>query len=162
MSELSLGRQVLGLVVCVVVVFAAATLGGLFTKEANSDWYRGLIKPLGTPPNWVFAPVWTTLYVLMAVAAWLVWRKGGFGARRLALALFLVQLALNAAWSPIFFGLGAFGWAFVEIALLWGAILATMVTFARASALAGCLMLPYILWVTWAARLNFWIWRLNP
>ena len=161
MSEMTVGRQAVGLIVCVLVVFAAAGLGGLFTKEAVSDWYRDLAKPWGTPPDWVFAPVWTALYILMAAAAWLVWRKGGFSAHRLALGLFLVQLALNAAWSPIFFGLGAFGWAFVEICVLWAAILATMIVFTRASALAGCMMLPYILWVTWAARLNFWIWRLN-
>jgi translocator protein len=132
-------------------------IGSLFQPGA---WYDGLAKPSWNPPNWLFGPVWTTLYILMGLAAWLVWERHR-GDARVALALFVVQLAFNAAWSAIFFGLQAPGLAFAEILVLWALIVATTVTFWRHRVAAGALMLPYVAWVGFAAVLNFTIWRLN-
>jgi len=115
----------------------------------------------GGPPNWLFGPVWTILYVCMAVAAWLVWRKGGFDENRLPLGLFAVQLALNAVWSWLFFGFHLPGAAFAEILFLLAAIAMTTVTFWPRSLAAGLLMLPYLAWVSFAGVLNWAIWRLN-
>ena len=150
---------VLGLFV--LVVFAAAGLGSLFTRPAVPGWYASLAKPSFTPPNRVFGPVWTLLYLSMAVSAWLVWRRGGFGAHGAAFALFAVQLLLNASWSPVFFGAHRIGTAFVVIVLMWAAILVTLVAFWRVSRPAGALLVPYQLWVTFAGVLNFELWRLN-
>lgn len=119
-------------------------------------------KPAWNPPGWVFAPVWTLLYGLMALAAWLVWRRGGFAANRRALVLFLAQVALNAAWTPIFFGMRLPGLAFAEILLLWAAIGATIGAFRKVDRIAAWLLAPYLAWVSFAAALNFTIWRLNP
>ena len=141
--------------------FAAAALGGVATGGAVRDWYPTLAKPAWNPPAWVFGPVWTVLYVLMAVAAWLVWRRAGWSGARRALTVFFVQLTLNAAWSGLFFGLRNPGAAFAEILLLWGAIAWTLVLFWRFSALAGMMFIPYLAWVSFAAVLNFTIWRLN-
>lgn len=153
-------RSVLGLLVSLATSFAAAGIGGLFTRSSVSTWYQSLAKPAFAPPDWIFGPVWTALYFLMAVAAWLTWRRGG---RRAAvgLTLFGGQLALNAAWSGIFFGLRLPGWALAELVVLWVAIAATLAAFARVSAVAGLLLVPYLLWVTFAGLLNFTIWRLN-
>lgn len=148
-----------GLVGWLALCFAAAAAGGLATD--TGAWFDALRKPPWNPPNWVFSPVWTTLYALMAVAAWLVWKRRGFGAASTALALFLVQLALNVAWSFLFFAAQSPGLAFAEIVVLWAAILATVVAFWRIRPLAGALLLPYLAWVTFAAALNFAIWRLN-
>jgi len=142
-----------------LLCFGAAAFGGLFPPDA---WYTGLNKPSWNPPAWIFGPVWSALYMTMAVAAWLVWKRGGFSAQRTPLALFLVQLALNAAWSPLFFGLQWPGVAFVEILLLWLAIVATLVSFRRVTPVAGWLLAPYLAWVSLAAVLNFTLWRLNP
>lgn len=120
-------------------------------------WYDQLIKPALNPPSWVFGPAWTVLYVLMAVAAVLVWRKKKWN----ALAIFGVQLALNLIWTPLFFGLHSPSWAFVDIVLLWGAIVWTIVAFSKVSKTAAWLLAPYILWVSFAAYLNFSIWLLN-
>jgi|GEM_PF-228620 tryptophan-rich sensory protein len=128
----------------------------------RADWYPTLTKPAWTPPDWVFGPVWTLLYILMAVAAWLVWRKAGFAGARLALVLYFVQLALNAAWSGLFFGLRSPAAGLVDILLLWMVIAATLVAFARHSAVAAGLLVPYFVWVSYAAALNFAIWRMNP
>jgi benzodiazapine receptor len=122
-------------------------------------WYEGLSKPNWTPPNWLFAPVWTILYVAMGVAAWLVWRRSSFTAA--PMQLFLLQLLLNVAWSAVFFRFRSPGWAFIEIVALWCAILLTAITFGRTAPAAGWLMIPYLLWVSYAAALNFAIWRLN-
>lgn len=125
------------------------------------EWYATLRKPSWNPPAWVFGPVWTALYTMMAVAAWLVWRRGGWAAQRRPLALFLVQLALNAGWTPLFFGLKSPGLALAEIGLLWLAIVGTLIAFARVSRAAAWLLAPYLAWVSFAAALNFALWRLN-
>jgi len=154
-------RSTLALILWVGVCLGAAWIGSVVTRPAISTWYAELAKPGWTPPNWVFAPVWTTLYVLMGVAAWLVWRHGGFAAAALPLTLFLVQLGLNVVWSPLFFRWHLLGAAFADIILLWLAILATLLAFWRVSPTAGWLLLPYLLWVTYAAALNLALWRMN-
>jgi len=154
-------RQVVGLALSVALCFAAAGLGSLFTRPAIEGWYASLHKPSWTPPNWVFAPVWTALYLGMAIAVWLVWRRGGFPGAKLPLALFAAQLALNVAWTVVFFGLRTPGAAFAEIVFLWLFILATAIAFWPISRVAAWLMLPYLLWVTYAAGLNYSIWRLS-
>jgi tryptophan-rich sensory protein len=133
---------------------------GQVTAPNIASWYGHLEKPSFNPPNWAFMPAWTTLYVLMAVAAWRVWRLTGW--RSAALALWLVQLALNFAWSFIFFGAHAPAAAFFELLAMWLAILATLIVFARTERWAGLLLLPYLGWVSFAGVLNFWVWQLNP
>lgn len=150
-----------GLGVFLGLCFGVAALGSLATTPQIGGWYQTLRKPSWTPPNWLFGPVWTLLYAMMAVAAWLVWKRQGWGGARSALILFGVQLALNLAWSFIFFAAHRTGAAFAEIVLLWVVILATMIAFARHSKLAAGLMTPYLLWVGYASALNFSIWRLN-
>lgn len=157
-STASPGHKRLALIGWVALCFGAAAIGGLF---GPSEWYTQLRKPAWNPPNWLFGPVWTALYTLMAVAAWLVWRQGGFATQRRALSLFIVQLALNAAWTPLFFGLHWPGVAFAELLLLWTAISAATACFFKVSRTAGWLMLPYLAWVTFAAILNAALWRLN-
>jgi len=147
-----------GLIIWVVICYCPALIGIAFPP---GDWYASLQKPSWTPPTWLFGPVWTMLYATMAIAAWLVWKRGGFKAQRKPLALFFVQLALNAAWTPIFFGLHKPGLAFITIVLLWLAIMATIAAFQRASQIAASLLIPYLLWVAFAATLNFSFWRLN-
>jgi len=154
----SVGRQILALVGWVLLCFAAAAMGGLFMP---GEWYASLRKPAWNPPGWIFGPVWTALYTMMAVAAWLVWRCGGWAAQRRPLALFLVQLALNALWTPLFFGLHRPGLAFAEIVLLWLAIAATLVAFRPVSRAAAWLLAPYLAWVSFATVLNLTLWRLN-
>jgi tryptophan-rich sensory protein len=144
-----------------VLVFAVAGLGGWFTSQGMPDWYMSLRKPPWQPPSWLFGPVWTGLYLAMAVAAWLVWKDAGFDGARAALVLWGVQLLLNLAWSGLFFALRQPGWALVEILALWVSILATTVLFFSVSVWAGALMVPYLLWVSFAAVLNGAIVRLN-
>jgi tryptophan-rich sensory protein len=148
----------IGLVVSFVVCFAVAGLGSLATTPNIPTWYATLNKPSWNPPNWLFGPVWTVLYALMAVAVWLVWRRTGWG---VAVTIFAIQLALNLAWSFIFFGSHQPGLAFLEIVLLWLAIAATVLMFFQVSTVAAILMIPYLLWVSFAAALNYTIWRLN-
>ncbi len=151
-----------GLIVSVTVCFAVAALGSLYTNPSIDNWYAALAKPSWNPPNWIFGPVWTVLYLMMAIAGWLVWRRrGSITGAAFPLAVFAIQLLLNALWSYLFFGLHRPGLAFAEIVLLWAAILATLLAFRRVIPLAGWLLLPYLLWVTFAAFLNFTIWRLN-
>ena len=151
-------RQAAGLAGWVVLTFLAPLCGAL---TPPGDWYAGLEKPAWNPPGWVFGPVWTALYLMMATAAWLVWRRGGWAAQQRPLALYLVQIALNAAWTPLFFGAHAIGLALVEILALWIAILLTLLAFDRVSRPAAALLLPYWLWVGFASWLNFTLWRLN-
>ena len=131
--------------------FSAASLGAVFMP---GEWYATLKKPSWNPPGWIFGPVWSALYTMMAVAAWLVWKRGGFAAQRRPLALFLVQLALNASWTPLFFGLHWPGLAFAEIVLLWLAIAATLAAFRPVSRAAAWLLAPYLAWVSFAAVLS--------
>ena len=154
-------KRRLGLLASLLICFAAAGLGGLATAPQIPTWYAQLAKPTWTPPDGVFGPVWTLLYAMMAVAAWLVWRPGGFAAAKLPLVLFGIQLGLNTLWSLLFFGLQRPGWAAIEIVLLWVAILATTSAFWARSRAAGGLMIPYLLWVTFAVVLNFVIWQMN-
>ncbi|MGW8369478.1 MAG: TspO/MBR family protein [Gammaproteobacteria bacterium] len=138
------------------LTFAAAGFGSLFLPGA---WYETIAKPAWTPPNWLFGPVWTLLYIMMAVAAWLVYRKTqSIG---LPLTLWFVQLVLNALWSWFFFGLERPGAAFAEITILLLAIVATVVVFLRVDTVAGLLLVPYLAWVSFASALNFAIWQLN-
>lgn len=154
-------RAAMGLVVALLVVFAAAAVGGSATSSSVGDWYQALRKPSFNPPGWVFGPVWTALYAMMAVAAWLVWLRRGLADAQLPLALFGLQLALNMAWSVLFFGLRSPGLAVADIGLLWAAIAGTLVAFWRVSVPAGVLLLPYLAWVSFAALLNYAIWTLN-
>jgi len=158
---MSTGRSIAGLLVCLGACFGAAILGAAFTGAAVAEWYPTLRQPAWTPPPWVFGPVWTALYAMMAVAAWLVWRKDGWAGARAALGLFAAQLALNAAWTPLFFGLHAVGAAMLDLAVLWVAIAATTAAFWRHRRAAAALMVPYLAWSTFAAALNFAIWRMN-
>jgi len=151
----------IGLVIFIVVCLGAGGLGAIATRPEIPTWYPELVKPLWNPPAYLFGPVWTTLFVMMAVAGWLVWKLRGFTQACIPLTLFGLQLLLNVAWSWIFFGYHQPGWAFVEIILLWLAILATTVAFFRSDKTAGWLMIPYLAWVTFASVLNFTIWRLN-
>jgi benzodiazapine receptor len=154
-------RQAVGLALSVVICFAVARVGSLFTRPAIKGWYAALQKSSWTPPNWIFGPVWSALYLSMAIAAWLVWRRAGFAGARLPLTLFSLQLVLNLAWTGVFFGSRMPGAAFAEIVLLWLFILATTAAFWPLSRAAAWLMVPYLLWVTYAATLNYGIWRLN-
>ena len=149
----------IGLGFWLAVTFAAAWIGSRFQP---GEWYAGLVKPVLTPPPWVFGPVWTLLYVMMGTAAWLVWRTHGLAKAIWPLGLFLGQLALNALWSYLFFGLQRPGLAFLDIVALWLGILATLLAFWRAYPPAGLLLVPYLLWVSFATYLNFQFWRLNP
>lgn len=152
------GRRILALIGWLLLCFAAASFGGL---AGSGEWYDALNKPSWNPPPWIFGPVWTALYSMMAVAAWLVWRQGGWTRQRRPLFFFLAQLALNALWTPLFFGLHRPGLAFVDIVLLWLAIAATIREFRPVSCAAGWLLVPYLTWVGFAAVLNFTIWRMN-
>jgi tryptophan-rich sensory protein len=151
----------LGLVAAFVICFSAAGIGGWFTGSSVTGWYASLTRPAWSPPDAVFGPVWTVLYLAMAVAAWLVWRHAGFAGAQMALGLFALQLVLNVAWSAIFFGLRNPAAAFVEIVVLWIALAGTVVAFWRILPVAGVIMVPYLAWVTFAAVLNFAVWSLN-
>jgi tryptophan-rich sensory protein len=140
------------------VTFLAAAVGARFLPDA---WYARLRKPSWNPPNWLFGPVWTVLYLLMAAAGWLVWRKYGIAAALLPFGFFVLQLALNAAWSWLFFGRHCIGTALLELVGLWVAILLTLALFWSREPLAGALLLPYLAWVTFAGVLNATIWKLN-
>ena len=151
-------RNAAALAVCIAVTFLAPALGAW---AMPGEWYAALRKPSWNPPPWIFGPVWTALYLMMATAAWLVWRRGGWVVHRRPLTLYLVQLALNAAWTPLFFGLKMPALAFAEILLLLAAIVATMFAFRRVSKAAAALLVPYLAWVSFASFLNFTLWRLN-
>ncbi len=146
----------------IAICLFAGGLGGWITSQSVADWYPMLNKPAWNPPPWIFGPVWTTLYVMMAVAAWLVWKTDmRFSGVRVALILFFVQLALNCLWSFLFFGARNPGWALIDIILLLMSLLLTTWAFFSQSRRAGVLMLPYLAWVGFATFLNFTIWQLN-
>ena len=155
-------NDVIKLIISIVASFAAGGIGSVFTFKAIPTWYAALKKPPKTPPDRAFGPVWTTLYVLMGVSVFLVWRNGlGSDAARIAFTLFWVQLALNALWSFVFFGMKSIGGGVITIVTLWFLILATAVASFRVSTLAGSLLIPYLIWVTIASYLNIGVWRLN-
>jgi benzodiazapine receptor len=154
-------RSLLALALSFAACFAISALGGAITAGPVKTWYPLLAKPALTPPDLAFPIVWTALYALMAIAAWRVWRAAGFARARVALLLFALQLVLNLGWSWLFFGQQMIGWALAEIAVLWLAIAACIVTFTRHDRIAAWLLLPYLLWVSFAAYLSFAIWQLN-
>lgn len=154
-------RATLALIEFLILCFAVAGVSSIFSAHNIPTWYAGLIKPPLNPPYWVFAPVWTTLYALMAIAAWLVWKTRPSGCRRQGLRLFYVQLALNCLWSWIFFSRHQIGTAFVDILALWAGIFLTMLNFKKVSTTAAWLLVPYLAWVTFASYLNLALWRLN-
>ncbi len=149
------------LIIFLVACFAVAGLGSFATTPEIRGWYRGLQKPAWTPPNWLFGPVWTLLYAAMAVAAWLIWKRAGWSEAGTALTLFFIQLGLNLAWSFIFFKFHQTGAALADIVFLWIAIAATIIKFAEISNPAAILLVPYLIWVTYASALNLAIWRMN-
>ena len=155
-------RDIVKLVVSIIACQCAGFIGSLATTPNIPTWYAALEKPFFTPPSWLFAPAWITLYLLMAIAAFLIWRKGlGEEGVKCALIVFLVQLVLNSLWSVVFFGLQSPLYGMVVIIALWIAILLTIIKFFRLSTAAGWLMIPYILWVSFASALNIAIWVLN-
>lgn len=161
MSRISMGKQVAGLVGWFALLLAVAGLGALASVNA-SGFYQSLTQPPWAPPASWFGPAWTTLYTLMAIAAWLVWRRAGFRGAPMALTLFLVQLVPNALWSWLFFVWHMGAWSFATILLLWLLILATLVSFQRVHRIAGLMLVPYLLWVSLATALNYSVWQLNP
>lgn len=151
------------LIAAVLICELAGLIGSAFTYPSISDWYTKLNKPSFSPPNWLFAPVWVMLYLFMGVSAYLVWEKGMKKKEvRDALSIFVVQLLLNTLWSLLFFGLRCPLCGLLGIAVLWVAILLTIIKFRRISKTAALLLLPYILWVSFAVLLNFYVWMLNP
>lgn len=154
-------RSALGLLGWLAACYATSAVGAVASISAQG-FYRELVRPGWAPPPWVFGPVWTTLYALMAVAAWLVWRERGWAGARVSLVLFVAQLAVNALWTWLFFAWRLGALASAEIVLLWVLLLVTIARFWRVRPLAGALLLPYLAWVTFATALSFSIWRLNP
>lgn len=157
----SVSKQALDLVGWLLLTFLAGAIGAVASINAAS-FYAQLSRPTWAPPSSVFGPVWTTLYVLMGIAAWLVWRERGDRRSRGVLGLYVIQLIANALWSWLFFRWHSGAWAFGEILVLWVLILATFVGFWRIRRLAGVLMLPYLAWVTFAIALCYTTWRMNP
>lgn len=160
-SAVSKLRQPLGLLGWALLTFAAAALGA-FASAGAGAFYAELARPSWAPPAWLFAPVWSALYALMAVSVWLVWRRRGFAGARTPLVLFIVQLAANALWSWLFFAWHQGELAFAEVLVLWCLIVATIVSFQRISIVAAVLLYPYLAWSTFASALTFTVWRLNP
>ncbi len=150
------------LFISILIPLLVGGISGFFTTSGVQGWYATANKPSFNPPNWIFAPVWTTLYVLMGIALFLVWKAAGDKAvKQTAIMLFAVQLAFNFFWSLIFFKLQQPGWALVEIAALWLSLLFTIIWFGKISATAAWLLVPYICWVSFASVLNYAIWKLN-
>ena len=149
------------LFIAIAIPLAIGAVGGISTANAIPNWYSTLTKPSWNPPNWLFGPVWTLLYVLMGVAAWIVWRKVGFVGSPGWWIADGIQLFLNFWWSILFFGKKQIGWALVEIIAMWVSIVATISVFWQIDPLAAKLLVPYIAWVSFATFLNFTIWRLN-
>lgn len=161
MPKMTVSRQVIGLLGWLLLCFAAAAIGAMASSETGA-FYEQLVRPSWAPPAWLFAPAWTVLYVLMGIAAWLIWRVHGFKEGRTALVLFIIQLGANALWTWVFFVWQQGALAFAEILLLWCLIVATAASFRRLNAVAALLLLPYLAWVTFASALTLAAWRLNP
>ena len=151
------------IIIAILICEAAGVIGSFFTTPAITTWYSEVRKPTFVPPNWLFAPAWITLFLLMGISAGIIWNRGLENKNiKAALSVFGAQLALNILWSLLFFGLKSPFLAFLEIILLWLAILINIISFCKISKTAGLLLLPYILWVSFAALLNFSVWQLNP
>ena len=161
MNPSTRARDTAGFIAFLAPCLAVSAVGAMATATSVGTWYPTLAKPAFNPPNWMFAPVWTALFFMMAIAAWRVWRRDGLRNARWALMLFALQLALNLSWSIVFFGLRSIGWALVEIVVLLLAILATTLVFWQRDRVAGMLFVPYAAWVAFATVLNAAIWRLN-
>ena len=159
--ERSRRRDILGLIAFLALCFGVSAIGGAVTATSVGGWYQTLHKPSFNPPDWVFAPVWTMLFAIMAVAGWRVWRAPGPRAAGVAMVLFAAQLALNLAWSFLFFGLRSIGAALIEIVALLAVIIATTAAFWQRDRLAGILFVPYAAWVAYATLLNAALWRMN-
>ena len=149
------------LAVFLLATFAAGAIGSFATFESVRTWYPTLAKPAWTPPNALFGPVWTALYVAMSVAAWRVWQRTATPSRAAVGWLYALQLALNALWSVLFFGLHRIGLALIDIAALWVVLVVALVRYGKVDRVAGVLWLPYLLWVSFASALNAAIWQLN-
>jgi tryptophan-rich sensory protein len=155
-------KPVVKLIISIAITLAVGAVSSLFTASSVAGWFATINKPSFNPPNWVFAPVWTTLYILMGIACWLVWKSNADGKiKTIAIGLYAVQLTLNFLWSFIFFYAHETGLALVEVMLLWLMIVLTIIWFSKISSLAALLMVPYICWVSFATVLNFYIWKLN-
>lgn len=149
------------LILSLISTVGLGSLGGIFTIAEIPTWYAGLNKPSFNPPNWIFGPMWTTLYVLMGISFYLIWKSPVSLSRNKAMRIFVIQFILNFCWSIIFFSLHEIGWAFVEILAMWVFILLTIIQFRKISTLAAALLIPYLLWVSFASILNGSIWQLN-
>jgi benzodiazapine receptor len=158
---LSQTRQALGLLGWLLLAFSAAAVGG-FASASAGEFYGALVRPSWAPPGWLFGPVWSVLYLLMGISAWLVWRVRGFAGAKTELLVFVIQLAVNALWTWLFFVWHRGGLAFAEILLLWVLIAASIGLFWRVSRLSAALLFPYLVWVTFASALTLAMWRLNP
>lgn len=153
-------RDFIKLIACVAISESAGIIGSLFTISTIPTWYTTLQKPFLNPPGWVFGPVWIVLYLLMGISLWLIWESDSKEKKK-AVGLFFAQLVLNAIWSPLFFGAQSIGGALAVIVLLWAAIVLTILVFTKISRAAAWLLVPYILWVSFAVYLNFSIFILN-
>jgi benzodiazapine receptor len=161
-EKMRLLRDIVKFIVSIIICQLAGFVGSLFTTPAIQTWYATLNRSPFAPPNWLFAPVWTALFLLMGISLFLVWQKGiKEHKNRLAVIIFIIQLILNILWSILFFGLQSPFAAFIEIIVLWLAILFTIIKFYKISKTAGILLIPYILWVSFAAILNFSFWIIN-
>ncbi len=150
------------LAICIVLTVGLGSLGGIFTAAEIQGWYLQLNKPSWNPPNWLFAPVWSALYLLMGISLYQIWKTpANTDAKRWAVIIFIAQFVLNFLWSYIFFREHLMGWAFVEIIVMWIAILCTIIAFSRINKTAAWLLVPYISWVSFAAILNYTVWQLN-
>ncbi len=154
-------NNILKLIISILLPLAVGFTSGFFTETGEGTWYQTLQKPSWNPPGWVFAPVWTSLYILMGIAFYLIWKTPPTPKRKKAISFYLVQLVLNFFWSFFFFKLEQPGWAFAEIVVLWLMILLTIFSFARINKIAAWLLVPYICWVSFALALNYTIWILN-
>lgn len=161
MTLLSRSKQAIGLAGWLTLTFSAAAIGAFASAQAGT-FYRQLLRPAWAPPGWLFGPVWTGLYLLMAIAAWLVWRAHGWSGARKALSLFVLQLVVNALWTWLFFVWHQGAWAFAEILLLWVLIVGTIATFWPLHKIAALMLLPYLAWVSFATALTYAMWTLNP
>lgn len=153
--------KLIGAIISILIAEVAGLIGSVFTSSSVKSWYVTLVKPNWNPPSWLFGPVWTTLYALMGLSAYLIWRGKNKTGVKLALGIYALQLILNIIWSGLFFGLKNPGLAFAEIIVLLFFIIVTIVLFWRINRFAGMLLIPYLAWVLFASYLNYTIWRLN-